>query len=181
MKCLSRAVRAAVSLTTLLSILVHTARLSAQADGTPIRLQTIAKKGSWVTGHAAGITADSVGIVQSSGNVVTRSHDTLRYARAELHRMEVSIGHRSNAGRGALIGGGIGLALGVACVAATDEDDWGGCEGGSEVAILTLGFGGLGVLFGALSHHEIWEEVPLQPSSSQTPASGWQDGVTAGF
>lgn len=171
MKCLSRATRTAISTAALLSILIPPSRISAQADGTPIRVQTLVKKGKWITGRATGVTADSVGIIQSSGNVVTRSHDTLRYARTALHRIEISTGHRGNAGRGALIGGGIGLVLGVACVAATDEEDWGGCEGGTEVAVLTLGFGGLGALFGALSHHEIWEEVPVNPAA-QGPAPG---------
>ena len=143
--------------------------LAAQADGTPIRVQTAVKPRKWITGRAAGITADSIGVVQSHGTVLARSYDTLRYARAELHRMEVSRGHESNAGRGALIGGGIGLVLGVACVAATDDDDWAGCEGGGEVAVFTLGFGGLGALLGALSHHEIWGEVPVDSDAVEPP------------
>ena len=144
-------------------------QLTAQADGTPIRVQTVAKPKKWVTGRAAGATADSIGVAQSHGAVLTRSYDTLRYARAELHRMQVSRGHRSNAGRGALIGGGIGLVLGVACVGSTDDDDWTGCEGGGEVAVITLGLGGLGALLGALSHHEIWGEVPIDSDAVGPP------------
>jgi hypothetical protein len=180
MKCLSSAIRTAITAATLLSSLVPAGRIAAQADGTPIRIQTRTKPGKWITGRAAGITADSVGLAQSSGNVVTRSYDTLRYARTELARMEVSRGHKSNVGRGALIGGGIGLVLGVACVAATSEDDWGGCEGGSEVAVLTLGFGGLGALFGALSHHELWEEVAVDAPASGGGHRGTEPGYSAG-
>jgi len=148
------------------AMLPDTTPLAAQADGTPIRVQTAVKPRKWITGRAAGATADSIGVAQSHGAVLTRSYDTLRYARTELHRMEVSRGHRSNAGRGALIGGGIGLVLGLACVESTDDDDWTGCEGGGEVAVITLGFGGLGALLGALSHHELWEEVPVRPDDA---------------
>ncbi|TFG86539.1 MAG: hypothetical protein E4H17_04075, partial [Gemmatimonadales bacterium] len=93
---LIRAVRTATSGAALLFILISVGRLSAQADGSPIRLQTAAKPGKWITGRTVGITADPVGVVQSYGAVLTRTYDTLRFARAELHRIEVSGGHRSN-------------------------------------------------------------------------------------
>lgn len=154
---------------------VPPARLAAQADGTPIRLQTAAKPGKWITGHAIGITDDSVGIIPE------KSRDTLRYARADLHRMDVSVGRKSNAGRGAVKGaailGGLGLAFGVICVASNEDgtledSDWFGCEGG-DVAIFALGGAAtgaaLGALFGATAHHEVWQPVELRPGESAAP------------
>ncbi|MDH4130167.1 MAG: hypothetical protein OEV95_00005, partial [Gemmatimonadota bacterium] len=150
----------------LLSILIPTTRLSAQADGTTIRIKTVKQKGTWITGAAVGITHDSVGIIPA------RTHDTLRYARSKLHKMEVSRGRKSNAVRGLIGGAAVGLALGVACVASTDEDDWAGCEGGGEVAAFTLTFGALGAGLGALSHRELWEEVPVTSPDAGSAGGG---------
>lgn len=141
--------------------------LAAQADGTPIRIQTALKPGTWITGAAIGITPDSIGIVP------TASADTLRFARSELHTMEVSQGRKSNAGRGALIGGGVvgglGLVLGVACAATTDESDWVGCGANEVVAITAVGAlsgAALGALIGATSHRERWAPARLAPNVS---------------
>jgi hypothetical protein len=144
--------------------------LSAQVDGTPIRLQTAAKPGKWITGQAVGITDDSVGII------LEKSGDTLRYARADLQRMDVSVGRKSNVGRGAVKGaaivGGFGLVLGVACVAGTDENDWAGCEG-SDVALFTVAGAAtgaaLGALLGSTAHQEMWQPVELEVRAPENP------------
>ena len=167
MQCRSRTRRAVSLAIALLAGLGHAAPLAAQADGTPIRIRTAARPGKWITGRAAGITTDSIGIVPDT------SADTLRYARNELHRLEVSVGRKSNAGRGALIGGGIlgglGVVLGVACVADTDEGDFIGCEG-SDVPLFGLAGAATGAavggLIGALSHREKWEAVEIPRSTA---------------
>lgn len=152
----------------LLTSLIMCGNLAAQADGTPIRLQTTAKSGKWVTGRAAGITTDSVRIVPDTGA------DTLRYARNELHRLEVSVGRKSNAGRGALAGGAILGAFGVAlgAVAAQGCDDCGSNATGAFAAGFGLGGAAAGAAIGALigsgSHREQWQAVEVLPS----PAAG---------
>ena len=157
----SRAVRTAISAAALLSTLIPADQLAAQADGTPIRLQTAARPGKWITGRAAGVTADSIGIVP------LKHPDTLRYARGDLQRMDVSRGRKSYAGRGALIGTGVGLAIGVVVVATADWNDcsdWEGlCEvaGAGIVALSTAGGAGAGAIIGAFSHHEKWKAVKL--------------------
>jgi hypothetical protein len=167
MQHLRAVTRTAVIAAALLSSLIPSSRIAAQADGTPIRVQTLVKKGKWITGRATGVTADSVGIVPDE------SRDTLRIAKSELHRLDVSVGRKSNAGRGALIGGAGGggamLALGVACLVATEQGDITGC-GGEEVALFTLAGAAsgaaVGALIGAFSHHEKWKAARLEPHAS---------------
>jgi hypothetical protein len=166
----STAVRSALLAGTLLVAGFLPTSLSAQADGTPIRIQTRAKPGKWITGRAQGITPDSIGMV------LEKTFDTVRYARGDLHRMDVSMGRKSNAGRGAVKGaaivGGVGLVLGVACVADTHEDDWFGCDGG-DVAIFTAAGAvtgaALGALLGATAHHEQWRPAELTPTEPAGP------------
>lgn len=166
-----------ISLAVLLASLMPVMRLAAQGDGTPIRIQTAAKPGKWITGLAIGITPDSVGIIP------LKTQDTLRYPRSALTRMEVSAGRKSNAGRGALIGGAVGGGLmvifGAACAADTNEDDYVGCEGSDVPMYGLVGAAtgaAVGALIGALSHREKWEEVRLEPTASRRPHGTWEPG-----
>jgi hypothetical protein len=159
----SHTIHAAVFTAVLLSGIGRATQITAQTDGTPIRLQTAAEPGKWITGRAAGITTDSIGIVPDA------SADTLRYARHELQRLEVSVGRKSNAGRGALIGavvlGGAGVAFGVSA-----GNTCGDCEKGAA-AKFAAGFGGAGAAVGALigaaigskKHHHQWRAVEISP------------------
>jgi hypothetical protein len=164
----SHTIHAAVFTAVLLSGIGRATQITAQTDGTPIRLQTAAEPGKWITGRAAGITTDSIGIVPDA------SADTLRYARHELQRLKVSVGRKSNAGRGALIGavvlGGFGAAFG-----AYGAGVCGGCDNnatGTFVAVFGLSGAalgaGIGAAIGSGSHREQWEAVAVVPS----PASG---------
>jgi len=150
----------------LLATALPSASLSAQADGSLIRLQTAANPGKWITGRAFGITADSIGILPS------KSPDTLRYARDELQRMDISQGRKSNAGRFALIGAGAGLIVGGLWVAAIDWDECDDAESicelvGVEIVALSMAGGaGTGAIIGAFSHHEKWKGVKLGPHVS---------------
>jgi len=85
---------------------------------------------------------------------------------ASVTRLEVSQYRKSNCGKGALIGGGIGVAVGALIGAMwTEEGDLGctdraACVGLGAAALgVTGGLIGLGI--GALSKTERWEEVPL--------------------
>jgi hypothetical protein len=165
-----RTIQSAVFTAVLLSALGHATPLAAQADGTPIRLQTAGTPGKWITGRAAGITSDSIGIVPDT------SADTLRYARTDLHRLEASVGRKSNAGRGALIGavvlGGFGVAFG-----AYGASICGDCDN-NATGTFVAGFGlagaavgaGIGAAIGSGKHHEQWRVVEISPP----PAAGGQ-------
>lgn len=178
----------AVSFAVLLVQLVPFRAVSAQADGTPIRIQTTARPGKWITGMAVDVAADSLGIVRTRGAVLTRSYDTLRFARAELQRMEVSQGHKSNAGRGALIGGavlgGAGLALGISCVGTTSANALVGYEGSAVpiIALTSAALGaGVGALLGALSHRERWGAASLGLHTEGEAGGAVSLGVSLAF
>jgi len=85
-------------------------------------------------------------------------------------RMDVSVGRRSNGGRGAMIGGGVGLGLAaltaIAAAATYDENSMGGAEPGVAFlggVILFVPAGSLiGFAIGSASKTETWSEVPLE-------------------
>lgn len=88
-------------------------------------------------------------------------------------RLQVHIGRRANAGRGALIGAVIGGALGVACAVSTDE---GWFEPTPEQCLLayTLTGAGTGLLVGALTRSDVWAPSALPRHRSPPPvASAW--------
>jgi len=152
------------------AMLPDPAPLAAQTDGTPIRVQTTAKPKKWITGRAVEITADSIGIARTLGPIGKRSNDTLHFARTELHRLQVSRGRKSNAGRGAIGGAVAGLMVGLAAAAGSEGSM---VElGGGAVAGSTLGLGVFGALLGALSHREIWEEVSVGAADSAGARGG---------
>jgi hypothetical protein len=111
------------------------------------------------------------------GTLVSVENDSLRYTTsdtaavtalplASVVKLERSVGKRSNAGRGATIGGlvGGGLGLGLGLIASLDDDQF--YEVGPEdVAVVTLFLGaigaGVGALIGSASHRDSWETVPL--------------------
>jgi len=102
-----------------------------------------------------------------------------------IERLEVSVGRKSNAGKGALtgaiVGGSLGLILGIAAWAGSDDGDF--LQVGPEavpVSVAFFGGGGaiLGTLIGALSHSDQWSPVPLE--DLQLGLGPVQGGVAVG-
>jgi hypothetical protein len=90
-----------------------------------------------------------------------------------LARLQVWVGRRDNAGRGAVIGGAIGAALGIACAADYDAEKW--FSPTPEQCLLsgTLTGAGIGLLIGALRRSDVWAPTPLprrEPEQPLTPA-----------
>lgn len=81
-----------------------------------------------------------------------------------LTGVQVITGRRSNAGRGALIGGIAGAALALGCELTTPKA--GSLDfTGPECTISALIAGpGLGFLIGSLSHSDVWAPVLLPPN-----------------
>ena len=111
------------------------------------------------------------------GTLVSLETDSLRYTTsdtasvtalplASVLKLERSVGKRSNAGRGATIGGvvGGGLGLGLGLIASADDDEFYDV-GPEDVAVVTLFLGavgaGVGALIGSGSKRDRWETVPL--------------------
>lgn len=87
-----------------------------------------------------------------------------------IARLQVRIGRRGNAGRGALIGGGIGLVLGALC-SLGDSDNWLQPTPGECVLSGILTGVGTGLLIGALSRSDVWAPVPLPGRGPEDPAA----------
>ena len=82
---------------------------------------------------------------------------------SSLARLEKRVARRGRVGRGALIGGGVGLVLGLFC--ANEEPGW--LTPTPTECILGYGIlgAGTGALIGALIRSDVWEPVvlPLRP------------------
>jgi hypothetical protein len=101
----------------------------------------------------------------------------------QIRRFEVSRGQRSNAGRGALIGGAVGLGIGLVSVisAASEDDGWfepSTGEYAAGVAVLTAMGSGIGAGIGALIRTEKWEAVPV---AGLTVTRGASPGLRLGL
>ena len=126
------------------------------------RVRVTTDSGPWigtlVHQDTSGLTLHGPGLSDSSA--VTIPLDRVR-------QLEISVGHQSNAGRGALIGLGVGavtgLALGIGCAS---SDTLFQCSGG-EVVESTVVFGligaGVGGLVGLASSSERWGKVAAVP------------------
>ncbi len=148
------------------------------------------------------ISATELGEGVFEGEIVARSSDTLTVSYWEpvfrkwevaalpvssISSLEVDRGSKSNAGKGALlgalIGGGFGLASGIAAASYdcnADPWDWDGCWYWGEAGIIpisTITFGlvgaGVGALIGTLSRADRWEPIHLDQLHVRiSPTSG---------
>jgi hypothetical protein len=84
---------------------------------------------------------------------------------SELSKLEVSRGMKGNAGKGALIGAGVGLVGGIVGAVLSDfESDAYGLGALSIVAFSSLGGMALGAITGAFIKTEKWQELPIPGS-----------------
>jgi hypothetical protein len=104
-------------------------------------------------------------------------------ALSRVSTIEISSGTKSNAGKGALIGGLIGAALGGAAATAACGGmvlgQEGSCSGGEVVGGVVVGgliVGAVGATIGALIRSEGWQVIPLSGLRVQpSPVTG--DGL----
>ena len=114
-----------------------------------------------LTGRVSSWTYDTLNLVQPPGPPAA-------IPLSDLARMEVER-TKSHAGKGALIGGGISAALGLALGIAAANDDFLEADAGDVAAVtLVMGASGaaLGALIGLLVRTDEWEEVPLPPRAA---------------
>jgi hypothetical protein len=102
-----------------------------------------------LAGTGRGMSVDSGRVYVRDG----RSDSSLtEVALGDVRELQVARG--SNAGKGAFIGGGIGLALGIVAVIALSGDDWTTPTAGQAVAgmlVNTAAGAGIGALVGSAS------------------------------
>jgi hypothetical protein len=108
-----------------------------------------------LAGAGRGASADGTLVyVRDSSGGSSLSEVSLRDVR------ELQVARGSNAGKAAFIGGGIGLALGIAAVIAASSDDWTTPSGGQAIVgmlFFTATGAGIGALVGSASTH--WQSV----------------------
>ena len=130
--------------------------------GQRVRVTMDSGTGAWigtlVRQDSTSITLHGPGLSDSSA--VTLPLDRVR-------QLEMSVGRQSNAGKGALIGFGVGAATGLAVgIGCASSDTLFQCSGGEVVeATVVFGFIGAGVggLVGLASSSERWEKVAAVP------------------
>ena len=122
----------------------------------------------------------------ASGRLISLDADTLtfeRRARGEpaalatdhvpidsIAQLQALVGRHSNAVRGTLIGGGIGLVIGGLCAIKANEDEMSMYSPGSCIVSGLVPGVLTGALIGALSRTDVWAPVPLpRPGPSEPP------------
>jgi hypothetical protein len=168
----------------LMSLVTALLQVSA-TQAPPIRQPTVEAD----SGSRVRITVNKPAKRSHYGTLVSADADSLRFTTdstglvaiptASVVRFERSRGRRSNAGRGAVIGGvslgAAGLILGIG--AAVEDADWGPEIGPEGVVLATLFFGaagaGFGALIGAASKGERWEPLALPGRSAAGAATGF--------
>jgi hypothetical protein len=154
----------------------------ASATAAPLGAQVMLQPGAKVR-----ITAPTAGVERFQGTVIATG-DTIDVARgdarvrvpaAAVTRLELSRGkgRLAGAGRGALWGGGIGLALGA--ITSGQRDEYADCDDlepfvecdpystGEWLAINTVGGAAWGALIGAIVGKERWDVIPV-PGATRT-------------
>ena len=138
------------------------------APGSRIRYTTRPDPGYLIPARLVSLDADSM--VSERFVAGPTSGEWVREAMAteSLALVQVRIGRQGNAGRGALIGGIAGLAIGAVC-AATVEGGWleptpGECVAGYAVMGL-----GTGALIGLIARSDVWAPATL-PGARRQPA-----------
>lgn len=84
-----------------------------------------------------------------------------------IARLQVRVGRRGNAGRGALIGGLVGGVLGIAC--ASEESGWLTPTPGECLLGYTLTGAGTGLLVGAFVRSDVWAPGALPTRRLEQP------------
>jgi hypothetical protein len=95
-----------------------------------------------------------------------------------IARLQVRVGRRGNAGRGALIGGIVGGVLGIAC--ASEEGGW--LQPSPEECVLgyTLSGAGTGLLIGALIRSDVWAPTALPTHRREAPLAALVGAASTG-
>lgn len=100
---------------------------------------------------------------------------------ATLARLEKRVGRRGNAGRGALIGGGVGVVLGFFC--ANEDPGWLTPTPAQCMIGYPLSGAATGAVIGALIRSDVWMPIvrpvrsPIEPGNPAVSAASIEIGV----
>jgi len=167
-----------------LALLLCTAvDLAAQAQPVDLvpgrRIRVHRRAESTLIGELVSLHSDTL-------TMTTTAADTVAVPRAAITRLDLSMGTKSRAGKGAvkgLIFGGLGGAL-IGVLASGSDDDWwiefgpGAWAAGGALMFGALG-AGIGALIGSGQRTDRWEGVAL-PTVAIVPGSGKGNRVAIG-
>lgn len=154
----------------------------------------------WGAGDKVRVTAPSVSErpligtyrgVRDDDNLmlaVEATGDPLAIPATEVEKLEISLGRKSAAQKGAWIGGGLGFLVGAVFGAGLCSADFGGGQGDCEPLWAALGGGAvvgiplaaIGLGIGSLFKSERWEPValPAKPTVGVHPSGRFNVGVS---
>ena len=138
--------------------------------GSRVRVKTAAVPDVWQTGTLTAWRQDSLDLGIDGGWNRT-------IPLPDLVALEISRGSKSNAGKGALIGGIAGAAIGVAssiAIAIADPPEGAGVgEYAVYSLVVTAAGAGIGGIVGSLARSERWEDVERpEPGRAVAPVAG---------
>jgi len=149
-----------VTITAFAPARVVTAPAPVPDAGSPIRYAIRSDPSRFTVGRLVSLDADTLALERlGSGKHADWQMD--RIPTDSIAQLQVRIGRRSNIGRGALIGGGIGAGLGLLCAGSYDENEWFSPTPGQCLASGVVSGAAVGALVGALSRSDIWAPVQL--------------------
>ena len=137
--------------------------------GSAIRYSTPADTTEFVQGRLVSLDADSLAYERLVPNLRTSWSEWKPAAIAtdSISTLQVRIGRRNNAGRGARIGAIIGIAGGLLC--ASGWDQYSGASAGECLILAPLSWAATGALIGLISHSDVWAPTELPPRPTEEP------------
>jgi hypothetical protein len=165
----------ALGLTACASSRVVTTPTPVPAAGSDIRYALRSAPYQFARGRLISLDADTM-TFEHRARGESAAWATDRVSTDSIAQLQTLVGQHKNAGRGALIGGGIGLVLGGLCAIEPNEGEMYAPSSGQCVASGVVTGALTGLLIGALSRTEIWAPVPLPTPGQGEPS---QPPVTA--
>jgi hypothetical protein len=153
------------------------------APGSPIRYAVRSDPFRFTTGRMISLDADTLAFERFVPG--DRSHWVAdRIPTDSVAQLQARVGRRANGGRGALIGGGIGAALGALCASSYNEDEFVAFTPGQCLFSGVVTGAAAGLLVGSLTRADVWAPVPLPargpvevPKPPLTAAAQTGDGI----
>lgn len=148
--------------------------------GARIRYTVRADTARFETGRLVAYQADSLVVDRFTPGLPGNPGTTVRLALPtdSVAVLQVRVGRKGNAGRGALIGAAVGLAIGAAC-AADASGDSGWLVPTTEECLFAAGLipgAFIGFVVGALRHSDVWAPVerPIPGPPQSAPVADAQ-------
>ncbi len=140
----------------------HSAGSPFPEPGDRVRYSTVSDTGRRHVGRTVRLHGDTIVIDRLVPSMTggAPAWASASFVTPSLARLEKRVGRRGHAGRGALIGGGAGLLLGMLCTMEDEESFPQSGQGACFSGGVLLGVG-TGALIGMAIRSDVWEPVVL--------------------